>query len=452
MRMAGRAAWLAVMVICTHTTATAAQQPQAADPLVTPAPTGPDAVGRRLLHWVDSTRREPTDRDHPREIMVWIWYPAAAVGNVAPERPLAGGWGDRHAEESTPKVGASAAAALRDLRVHARTDAPLAAVPAALPVLLFFPGLGWLPTDYSTVAEDLASHGYVVVGVAPTGLSALVQLPDGREVPRSLGFGPSIGTDQVHAHEDAAFVMTLLRRLSTDEIGELATRLDLSRVGAFGHSLGGTTALVLAGRDTSIRAALNIDGDPMGEVRDVRPRQPILLLSSDAPSIAEFPQRADSQQLALVKAGLDRSEQRRTGEWERIAERSHRAVRFRLLGARHSNFSDLSLAESRILDPTLRWMRFGPISGDRALRITRDVVRSFFDREVRGIPADSLAEPERLHAELRREGGGTQLPAARPRVLRDGRLARSHNVVYHRPYPSPAPRRRCEPSSPPCSS
>jgi dienelactone hydrolase len=415
---ARRAGGLAVMAISAFTIPAAPQQPYAADAMMALAPTGPHAVGRRLLHWVDTTRREPTDSTHARALMVWMWYPAAAAWSGAPEPALAGDWGARHAEESVPKVGADAAAALRTLRVHARTDAPLAPEAAALPVLLFFPGLGWLPSDYSTLAEDLASHGYVVLGVASTSLSGLVQFPDGREMPRVLGAGPRIGTDQAHAHDDALFAVAHLRKLAADGEDELARRLDLTRVGAFGHSIGGTTSLLLAARDPSIRAALNLDGDAMGAVRDVRPRQPILLLSSDVPSIDELPRPADAQHLALAEAGLARSEQRRTAEWEQIAQQSRHAVRLRLLGARHSNFSDLSLIEALVPDPTLRWQRFGPLAGERALRVTRDVVRDFFDREVRGMPAGSLVRPERLHAELRREHSASltdcvaSLPAA----------------------------------------
>lgn len=370
-------------------------------PLVTPAPSGPHAVGRRLLHWTDESRREPTDTARARELMVWMWYPAASADGER-ERALPEGWAETHERESARKIGAEAAAALRALRVQARTGAPLLPGVGALPVLLFFPGLGWLPGDYSTLAEDLASHGYVVFGVAPTGLAATVQFPDGRQVPQLLGAGPRIGEDQVHAHEDARFALDEIRRLNGATASGLAGRLDLARIGAFGHSLGGTTALVLAARDTSVRAALNVDGDPMGGVRDVRPRQPILLLSSESPPIEEFPQAADSQRLALVRAGLERSEQRRTGEWVAIAERSTRAERLHVAGARHSDFLDVALVEARITDPKLRWMRVGPIAGERALRITRDVVRAFFDRELRSAPGDLLAEPGRAYPELGR--------------------------------------------------
>jgi dienelactone hydrolase len=348
-------------------------------------------VGRRLLHWVDSARREPTDSTHARELMVWMWYPAAA-GNAGHEAALPGAWGEAHAREGAPKIGAEAAAALRELRVHAHTDARPLVDSGPLPVLLFFPGLGWLPSDYSTLAEDLASHGYVVFGVAPTGLAGLVQLPDGRQVPRLLGTGPRIGTDQAHAHDDARFAMAQLRRLDAGVATGLAGRLDLARIGAFGHSLGGTTSLVLAASDTAIRAAVNIDGDPMGVVRDVRPRQPILLVSSESPPVEEFPHPADSQQLALVRAGLERSERRRTGEWEQIAREAERARRIVVPGARHSDFLDVALVEARITDPTLRWMRVGPAGGERVLRTTREVIRSFFDRELRGAPEARLPQ------------------------------------------------------------
>jgi predicted dienelactone hydrolase len=37
-------------------------------------------------------------------------------------------------------------------------------------MLVFAPGLGLRATDYATIAEDLASHGYVVAGMNPLAL------------------------------------------------------------------------------------------------------------------------------------------------------------------------------------------------------------------------------------------------------------------------------------------
>ena len=38
---------------------------------------------------------------------------------------------------------------------------------ADIPVLVFWPGYGWQPSRYAILAEQLASDGYVVVGISP---------------------------------------------------------------------------------------------------------------------------------------------------------------------------------------------------------------------------------------------------------------------------------------------
>ena len=47
------------------------------------------------------------------------------------------------------------------------------------------PGLAALTTDYTTLAEDLASHGYVVVGFDAPYRSEVVVFPDGRVITRA---------------------------------------------------------------------------------------------------------------------------------------------------------------------------------------------------------------------------------------------------------------------------
>ena len=115
----------------------------------------------------------------------------------------------------------------------------------------------------------------------------------------------------------------------------------------------------------------------------------------------EAPPAPDSAWTELTRQGLERSERRRTGEWAGIASRSSSARRIRLLGARHLDFTDAALASRLIEGPARRWMRWGPIDGERSLRITRDLVRAFFDHALLGRPADVLLrEPHRKYAEL----------------------------------------------------
>src|SRR5882672_11481302 len=67
-------------------------QTPAATKLELPVPSGPFAVGRIAYHWTDSSRREPfsLQMGAPREVMVYVWYPAAkskVAGQTAPYLP-----------------------------------------------------------------------------------------------------------------------------------------------------------------------------------------------------------------------------------------------------------------------------------------------------------------------------------------------------------------------------
>jgi len=255
--------------------------------------------------------------------------------------------------------------------------APLLHDTSRLPVLLFTPGLSWLATDYSVLLENLASHGYIVVGISPTGFSSPVVFPDGRVVGQSLGNGANIATDQHYIEDDALFVLRQIRQL--DAQGFLRGRIDLGRIGALGHSIGGATSFAIAARDTAIGAAINIDGDVMGDVREVRPHQPLLLINSDLPTPDEFPSDWPAKRVELTRQGLERSEKRRTDEWTALSSQSASANRVRIIGAEHLNFTDASLVSAHAQSREARWMKFGSIDPERGLTITSELVRSFFD-------------------------------------------------------------------------
>jgi dienelactone hydrolase len=382
---------------------TAATQPahSAESPRATPALTGAYRVGRLPFELVDSSRRDPIDSAHARVVAGWIWYPATAVATADTERALPGEWGDLRASASAAKLGPAAAEAMRVLAVHAATGARWAPTTARAPVLVFTPGNGWLPTDYSVLLEDLASYGYVVIGVAPAGLADVVRLRDGRTFRKTLGVGAAIGDDQAHAHRDVLYLLSHLADFDADEHAPWFHHLDLTRIGAFGHSLGGTTAFVAAARDSAVRAAINLDGDAMSSVTEIRPHQPLMLVSSELPSMNEAPPAPNPAWVELTRKGIERSEHRRSEEWSRITSRSAGAVRIRLLGARHLNFTDAALVSPLVEGPQRRWMRWGPIDGARGLRITSELVRGFFDHTLLGQPADELlVRPESRYPEL----------------------------------------------------
>src|SRR4051794_39536449 len=131
-------------------------------PVTLPAPTGRAPVGRDVVQVIDRTRRG-------RRLLLTRWYPAASGARRWP----------RAAYTSPLRV----ALGLPSARVHARRGAR--ARVARLPVVLFSPGAGTARDLYQGLAEDLASHGYLVVAVDHTGETP-VQFPDGHVEGRSV--------------------------------------------------------------------------------------------------------------------------------------------------------------------------------------------------------------------------------------------------------------------------
>ena len=136
-----------------------------------PKPTGPYATGTRVEHLVDPVRMEthvagPARR---REIMVQMWYPATPN-----HEPLAS---YRRGSETT-----WLSSYMGVLRTHSYENAAVATSGAPFPVLLFNPAWAGHRTQNTYQVEDLASHGFIVVGIDHTYNSGPVAFPDGRVI------------------------------------------------------------------------------------------------------------------------------------------------------------------------------------------------------------------------------------------------------------------------------
>src|SRR4051794_36339741 len=199
----------------------------AADAAVSPPPpTGPAQVGYLRADLTDRHRSDPITPDSgPRRLVLRVFYPAAAPG-PAPASVLDDA--ERPAFAATAGVPPDALAGLGG-------PATSGARPATgrHPVLLLSHGLGSSTALLTADATDLASHGYVVVGIEHPGDALPVDVGAGRIVtpdPRGLKIVNLIFRTRV---ADVRFVLGRLATLRG------AGRLDLARVGGFGHSLGG---------------------------------------------------------------------------------------------------------------------------------------------------------------------------------------------------------------------
>lgn len=234
-------------------------------------PTGSFPVGTTTLFMEDVTRSEPaTDNpaDH-RKLMVQIWYPAES----ASEAPNADYFenvpavlsGLREAMSIPPFL----LSQLRYVKTHAYTDAKISSAQERFPLLLFSPGLTGFRNQNTFQVEELASQGYIVVGIDHPYDAAAVIYPD--QSTALLKLEGLSGFEDYKAKtrywvDDTKFVLDHIEAMSSSaQSGILSGKVDMNRIGVFGHSFGGATAAQMLMKDSRIQAALNMDGVLYGE-------------------------------------------------------------------------------------------------------------------------------------------------------------------------------------------
>ena len=372
-----------------------------------PMPTGPHSVGRTSYDWVDHARFDiyAGNPDTRRELVLFVWYPASpqVTAEFAPYLPSA--WAP-----SAEFLGISVAG----LHSHAAPEAPVAADSAAYPVLLLSPS-GVPPLMLSAIAEELASHGFVVVGVNPTYETTVTVFGDGRVMPMNpaavgAALGPQTGSHAEIFHQrasvceykaaDLASVADLLENLTTDATERFSGRLDLARLGALGHSFGGNAALELCRTDQRCRAAANLDGALWSEVGRVGLDRPVLQVLAEHD---EFERTSEDAVKAGAAPNVEWFEAEKAitfGGWRNVQQRAQPGYTVQVNGAGHVSFMDvpfLPLTDASIVKPAVAAMRIQP---HRMWRITCDLLLAFFARHLNGAAAPLLDRPAADFPEL----------------------------------------------------
>ncbi len=226
---------------------------------VLPAPEGPHPIGTRTIYLAPGGGAAARGR----LVTVQLWYPAAErTGrpvSYLPERELL----DSMVDDGYMNLESSTLEAWGRLETHAALGAPLAAG-SDWPLILAAHGFGVARSQYTTLVEELASHGAVVAMLERAdlglGVTASGRVVSSRQVPQGEELAIS------RARELAAEAGWVLDVLLDPERAPtlLAGRLDRERIGFFGHSLGGAAALHGCARDQRIGACANLDGHPFG--------------------------------------------------------------------------------------------------------------------------------------------------------------------------------------------
>ena len=362
-----------------------------------PVPTGPFAVGRTLCDWADDKTLDPLAPvpGTKRELLVWIWYPAEAgkLGAVDDYLPAA---------IRSHRSGGSLIFRLltRDLsKVHGHSvrDADVSQRQRSYPVVIMRAGASAGVANYSTLAEDLASHGYVVVGFDAPYRTTQVVFPDGRVFERRPENNPELfsGEDLTRLADkllaawtaDTAFVLDRLERLNaSDPSAKFTGRLDLTRVGMFGHSFGGATAAQFCSQDSRCKAVIDLDGSLHGGILQTGIHKPFMFLMSGE---GDFSSSAEVDQIVTDIQSV----------YNRLPPESRLFVSIR--GANHFTFSDDgALLKSGLVREILHVFGRLRIDGRRQLEITAYCVHSFFDAYLGETKVSRPTIPSPLYPEI----------------------------------------------------
>lgn len=310
-----------------------------------PAGTGKYAVKTETFTWEDESRVETfTDTGENRALTVKIWYPDIDKGKY--------------------------------------------------PLVVFSHGaFGIIDSNYSTCTE-LASKGYVVASIAHPYHAMFVEDVNGKMTFVDMDFMQQVyadnGADTAEAERkvyefslewmelraaDMNFVLDTILEKAEEKEGEFAM-VDTERIGLFGHSMGGATAVELGRERSDIDAVIDLEGTMAGEymgfengyeLYDSEP-YPVPLLDVNSGAVRE--------QLEVTAAEHPK--------WEYVNDYvgrnalDYREVIFNDAG--HLNFTDLPLFSP----PLAGVLGVGEVDAEECIKNMNEMVCCFFDYYLKG--------------------------------------------------------------------
>jgi pimeloyl-ACP methyl ester carboxylesterase len=263
------------------------------------------------------------------------WYPTTPVSNTM-----------------YPNIRSRDTRAVLDGAIH--TDLGL------LPVVIFSPGFG-VPGNHSSIlAEDLASHGYLVLTMSCTYESISTEWSNG-VIAQNVSYVGNQWAKCLNAR--VADVRYLLDQLSNLPNG-IGAQADVNKVAIAGHSYGGTTGMEVGYLEpTRVKAVVALDG-PVGYAGTSNQAlthgipQPVMLLAMPAdPSSAYMT------------------------DWAAYSNTTHGPLhKYRVAGTQHYAYNDVGLLCGADKKGTL----CGTIDPNRAMALHTRWARAFVDTYVRG--------------------------------------------------------------------
>ncbi|MDB4262959.1 acetylhydrolase [Porticoccaceae bacterium] len=217
--------WITALTVAvlSSSLARSAEQLYTDQPPVTPelAFSGPHTVGVTTITATDPKRLNTSTfiTRIERPLVLEVWYPAAAAVTEKPDQILA------TYKDVTRLLKPF------ELQGQAYRDAP-AVAEGKFPLILLSHGFTGYRTQMFYLAEHLASHGYIVVGIDHTDST-------NADILDEAGRGPGIISTLYNRARDQQFLLDYF----TDQQTAVATIVDTDNAAIIGHSMGGFGAI-----------------------------------------------------------------------------------------------------------------------------------------------------------------------------------------------------------------
>jgi len=325
-----------------------------------PEPTGSFNVGTLSCDFTDKNRVETYSKEagKSRELAVQFWYPTDRVGSEI-QYDISG--------------------------------APVSTSQQSYPVLIFSHGAFGVRMSNASTFRELASHGYIVASIDHTYQAFYTAFASGKSVPISTEFlneaiGVQNGDLPLNENfditndwlklrtEDIEFVIDSLKAGELGAAGELLNgHMDLTKVGLFGHSLGGAASAQVSREREEVKAAMVLDGTMIGDITGISSNSKEIITSESftKPLMQMYnatflePESKASSYLPNISA------------YENAAAAAYSLC---IKDSGHLNFTDLPR-----ISPFLSGMLgVGAVDSLECIKIVNAYSLAFFDRHIKG--------------------------------------------------------------------
>ncbi|WP_246072948.1 alpha/beta hydrolase family protein [Paenibacillus dokdonensis] len=234
-----------------------------------PKPDGPEKVGTQTFHFTDQNRDEvlTEDQSDKRELMVQVWYPTENKNNNKREALFP------KDKEMFKKYIQTYAKSLNlpdfvfDYWKYSKTNSyenvEILPSTSPYPLVLLSHGMGTSRVLHASQAENLASHGFIVVTIDHTYSTFATIFPDGHVADYKTKITTIDDRERIGNiwTRDVEFVINQIEKLNSGTIeSQFKGKIDLNNLGVMGHSFGGATAFNTTYLDHRIKAGINMDG------------------------------------------------------------------------------------------------------------------------------------------------------------------------------------------------